>query len=151
MEGEAMTWNKLNLALLALLVACIVPAFAGLDVSGDTYTTIAVSTSATNGTTTTAAVDVSALKGNGKIIIFDSGDIGNASTQQVVTVQHSTTGTSGWANVTTPTFGDTSTNATVEAENVDTQTLRKYIRLNVTLNSSTNVQHYIGGVIVTPR
>jgi len=151
MEDKTMKRYFVSLALVALLAACILPAFAGLDVSGDTYTTIAVPTSATNGTTTTAAVDVSALKGNGKIIIFDSGDIGNASTQQVVTVQHSTTGTSSWANVTAPTFGDTTTNATVEAESVDTQTLRKYIRLNFTVNSATNVQHYFGGVIVTPR
>jgi len=152
MEDKTMKRYIASLAIVALLAACIIPAFAGLDVSGDTYTTIAVQTSATNGTTTTAAVDVSALKGNGKIIIFDSGDIGAfASTQQVVTVQHSTTGTSAWANVTAPTFGDQTTTATVEAENVDTQTLRKYIRLNITMDGTNSVQHYIGGVIVTPR
>ena len=126
-------------------------AIAGLDVSGDTYTTIAVQTSATNGTTDTAAVDVSGLKGGAKIIIFDSGDIGMVSTQQVVAVQHSTTGTSSWTSVTSPTFADISTNATVEAESVDTQTLHKYIRLRVTLDGTNTVQHYIGGVIVSPR
>ena len=146
--------KKYGLIALAFIAACcvIVPAFAGLDVSGEIYTTIAAPTSVTNGTTATAAVNVAALKGNGKIIIFDSGDIGaTATTQAVVTVQHSTTGTSAWANVTAPTFGDITTTATVEAETVDTQTLRKYLRLNVTIDGTNSVQHYIGGVIVTPR
>lgn len=144
--------KKYLIGIVALCMMLLVSvSFAGLDVSGETYTTIAVSTACTNGATTTDAVDVSTLKGIGKIILFDSGDIGLASTQQVVTVQHSVTGTSAWTNVTAPAFADTSTNATIEAESIDTQTLHKYIRLSVTVNGTGLVTHYVGASIVTSR
>ena len=138
-----------------LIVACLIWAAvgvqAGLDVSGHTYTTLAASTSDTNGVTTTTAVDVAALKGIGKIVVFDSGDISGTSTQSVVVVQTSTTGTSSWSNVTAPTFGDATTNATIESENVDTDTLSKYIRLQMTIGGTNAVQHYFGGQIITHR
>ena len=145
--------SKMKKILISTLAMLSLAGFAiaGLDVSGDTYTTLAVSTSVTNGTTTTAAVDVSSLKGGAKIIMFDSGDLSNATTQQVVTVQTSTTGTSSWSNVTAPVFADIATNATVEAETLDTQAVGKYLRLSVTVNGTTNVQHHIGAVIVSPR
>lgn len=143
--------RKIIVGLIAI-VALASAVHAGLDVSGDTYTTLAVSTSATNGTTETSAVDVSALKGGAKVIVFDSGDIGAyASTQQVVVVQHSTTGTSSWTNVTAPVFADQTTTATVESENLDTQTLHKYARIKITMNGTNTVQHYVGAVIVSPR
>jgi len=142
---------KKYIILILAIVSLAGLAHAGLDVSGDTYTTLAVSTSVTNGTTTTTAVDVSSLKGNGKIIMFDTGDLSNASTQMVVTVQTSTTGTSAWSNVTAPLFTDIATNATVEAESLDTQTVSKYLRLSVTVNGAAAVEHQIGAVIVSPR
>lgn len=142
---------KKYIILILAIVALASVAHAGLDVSGDTYTTLAVSTSVTNGTTTTTAVDVSSLKGGAKIILFDSGDLSNVSTQMLVTVQTSTTGTSAWSNVTAPLFTDIATNATVEAETLDTQTVSKYLRLSVTVDGATAVQHHIGAVIVSPR
>jgi len=151
MKGDAMKRTLTSfLALLVLFMLVGLTAYAALDAARNTYTTLAASTSATNGTTETAAVDVSGFKGGAKIVVFDSGDIGNVSTQQLIQVQTSSTGTSGWSNVTAPTFGDTSTNATIESETLDLQSVSKYLRLKMTLNSSTNVQHYFGGVLVTP-
>jgi hypothetical protein len=146
--------DKMKKFIISILAMISLAGFAiaGLDVSGDTYTTLAVSTSATNGTTVTAAVDISSLKGGAKIIVFDTGDLtANASTQQVVTVQTSTTGTSAWTNVSAPVFADTAVTATVEAENFDTQTAGKYLRLSIVVNGAAAVEHSIGAVIVSPR
>jgi hypothetical protein len=139
--------KKIALIAVACMIA-VASAFAGLDTTGLTYTTVASGTVA-GGTASTNGlavwVDVSALKGNAKLIITDTvvTPTAGAYAAQVFT------GSATNAVTTLAATATTSTNAaSISTVSLDTQALSKYVQLRWTCMETTTV-HHVNAVLVS--
>jgi LysM repeat protein len=149
------------LASLAAVVLLAVQCFAGEDTSQNEYLVIAAPANYTNGTmysiaegaATTNTLDISPYKGRGVVVVSISADLTGVATTNVTPVflQHSTSATGTYSTVSGVTFAALSTAAQVTTANVDTQILKKYLRLGVTLLGTNAVQRNISAVYVVPH
>jgi hypothetical protein len=136
---------------IVAISALVLPAFAGIDGTELTYTQLCNSKPANVATTNSgSAVDVSTYQGNVKIVIFESGVIGLDTAATVTNlIEESSTGTSAWSTVAAVATTVVTTNASnlaMQSFNVDSDSLKKYIRLT-SICAGTNGAHYTSGLV----
>lgn len=149
------------LASLAAVVLLAVQCFAGEDTSQNEYLVIAAPANYTNGTSysigqgaaTTNTLNIGPYKGRGVIIVSGSADLTAHPTTNTTPVflQHSTSATGTYATVSGVTFANMGTTGFVSTASVDTQILRNYLRIGVTLLGTNDVQRNISAVYVVPH
>jgi len=141
---------------LATIIAVLAAASAfAWDTGGKDYVVIPAK-SYTNGTQYSDAIDLTAYNGNGKLIIFVSGDEGavSATNADKIVVQHSNIATSGFTTVSalTSSMPGLASTATVTKISVDLETLKNFVRFAATSvgNGGSNCAHEVAGLLVVP-